>query len=120
MTTRDETPTPDQTPTEAPSPAPLADQPLCDEPEFAALVEELVADFAPRLFALVEEQGERVDGHIRAWGMAFEDHAEVVGVDRAMKGSFSSAGSAHRLLSRHAKMRLVWHNPAATPNDQIV
>ena len=29
---------------------PAAEAPLCDEREFAALVEELVTDFAPRLF----------------------------------------------------------------------
>ncbi|MGH3931654.1 MAG: hypothetical protein ACRDTF_16970 [Pseudonocardiaceae bacterium] len=108
----------DATQAEASTPEPLCGEPPCDEPEFAARLERLVANFAPRLFALVEEEGDRADGRIRAWGMAFEDHAEVVGVDRAMRGSFSSADSAHRLFSRRGKTRLVWHNPAAaTPGD---
>lgn len=100
---------------------PVAEAPLCAEPEFAALAERLVADFAPRLFALLEEEGERVDGRIFAWGMAFGDHAEVVGADRAMRGSFDSADSARLMFSRCGKMRLVWYNPdAATPGDQAV
>ena len=102
-----------------PDAMPAAEAPLCDEPEFAALAERLVADFAPRLFALVEEAGERVDGRVFAWGLAFEDHAEVVGVDRAIRGSFRSADSARLVFSRCAKMRLVWYDPdAATPYDE--
>jgi hypothetical protein len=51
--------------------------------------------------------------------MAFEDHADVVGVDRTIRGSFSSADSAHLVFSHCGKMRLVWYNPdAATPSDQ--
>ncbi|MGH3769397.1 MAG: hypothetical protein ACRDS0_02925 [Pseudonocardiaceae bacterium] len=96
-----------------------APAPLCDEPRFAALAEGLVADFAPRLFALLEEEGERVDGRIFAWGMAFEDHAEVIGACRTFRGSFESADSARQLFSHHGKMRLVWYNPdAATPRDE--
>ncbi len=105
--------TPDATPD---AQAPLC-EPLCDEPRFAELVEGLVADCAPRLFALLEEEGERVNGHIVAWGMAFEDHANVVGVDQAIRGSFNSADSAREFFScTGKKMRLVWYNPdAATP-----
>jgi len=91
----------------------VAEAPLCAEPEFAALLRMLVADCAPRLFALVEEAGERLDGRLFAWGMAFEDHAEVVGVDRVIRGSFESADSAQRLFSCRAKMRLVWYDPHA-------
>ncbi len=98
---------------------PATQAPICDEPEFAALAENLVADFAPRLFALVEEQGERVDGRIFAWGMAFEDRAELVGAGRKIRGSFRSADSAHLMFSRCGKMRLVWYNPdAATQQEQ--
>ncbi len=98
---------------------PITEPPLCDEPEFAALTEELVADLAPRLFALVEEMGERVDSRVFAWGMAFEDRAEVVGAEWAFKGSFESAEVARQLFSRHGTMHLVWYNPdAATPDDR--
>lgn len=60
-------------------------RPLGDEAEFAELVKALVADTAPCLFALVEECGERADGWIVAWGMQFEDHAEVVAADRGLR-----------------------------------
>ncbi|MGH3550215.1 MAG: hypothetical protein ACRDQU_19300 [Pseudonocardiaceae bacterium] len=93
--------------------APLREEPLCGEPDFAALVEGLVADLAPRLFALVEEAGERMDGRIFAWSMAFEDHAEAVGADRSLRGSFESADDAYRLFSHCTKLRLVWYNPDA-------
>lgn len=96
-----------------------ADAPLCDEPQFAALAEKLVADFAPRLFALLEEEGEPVDGRIVAWGMAFENHAEVVGVCGTFRGSCCSADSARQLFSRCGKVRLIWYDPdAATPDDE--
>jgi len=109
MTTPEET-----SDTEAPRGAPL-----CDEPEFAALVEGLVADFAPRLFALVGEEGERVDGSILAWGMAFANHVDVVGEAITINGSFPSVEIAHQLFSRLGKTRLVWYKPdAATPRDQ--
>ncbi|MCA1671371.1 MAG: hypothetical protein LC799_03935 [Actinobacteria bacterium] len=41
--------------------------PLCGEAEFTELVGELVADEAPRLFAVVQEYGTRVDGRIVVW-----------------------------------------------------
>ena len=56
--------------------------PLCGEEEFAELVAEMVAEGAPRLFAVVQEFGERVDGRIAAWGVALEDRAEVFGVEK--------------------------------------
>lgn len=70
------------------------------EEEFAREVAELVADEAPRLFALVQEYGERVDGWVIAWGMAFDDHAEAVSVGRGLRGTFPSAERARRAFSR--------------------
>jgi hypothetical protein len=59
-------------------PDPGAQTPACDEHEFAAIMEGMVADEAPRLFVVVQEYGERVDAVIAAWGMAFPEHAEIV------------------------------------------
>lgn len=90
-----------------PEPAPeLA--PLGTEAEFAALLSELVASERPRLFALCEEDGERADGWILAWGMAFEDRAEVVGVEGVLRARLRSAEVALRLLSQGRRLRLVW------------
>ncbi|MGH3822609.1 MAG: hypothetical protein ACRDRA_07180 [Pseudonocardiaceae bacterium] len=86
---------------------PGLEEPLCSEEEFAQEVRELVADEAPRVFALVEEYGERVDGRIVAWGMAFQDGTEVVGVN-GLHLRVASAERAQRAFSRRRTIRLVW------------
>ncbi len=100
-------------------PATLA--PLCDEAEFTELINELVADEAPRLFAVVQEYGKRVDGRIAAWGIAFEDHATVVGVDHRVRLHLRSPERATRAFSRrpHITAHLVWVNAdAAIPDSR--
>jgi hypothetical protein len=84
--------------------------PLCDEAEFTKLIDELVTEHAPRLFAVVQEYGERVDGQIAAWGMAFEDGAEVIGTDRTQHLSLRSPERAVRAFScrPHITARVVW------------
>ncbi len=91
--------------------------PLCDEAEFAREVNELVADEAPRLFAVVHEYGERVDGCVAAWGLAFEDHVEVIGVGGRRRHVITrSPERAARAFRRpHITTRLVWVTPAAHP-----
>ncbi len=94
--------------------------PLCDEPEFAAILLGMVADEAPRLFAVVQEYGERIDGRIAAWGMAFDDHVEVVFVERERWMSLQAPETALRMFDfgSHIQARLVWINPdAATPTE---
>jgi hypothetical protein len=88
-------------PLDAAGPDPSGLTPLCDEPEFTAILESMVADEAPRLFAVVQEYGKRVDGMIVAWGMAFADHAEVVSVTRGMRMSLK-ARRTHCACSRSA------------------
>ena len=87
------------------------------EEEFAQEVAELVAEWAPRVFALVQEHGERVDGWVIAWGMAFDDHAEVISVGHGLRGTFPSAERARRAFSRRAKIRLVWTDAETAPRD---
>ncbi|TVT21725.1 hypothetical protein FNH06_16105 [Amycolatopsis acidiphila] len=92
---------------------------MSDEPGFAAILENMVADEAPRLFAIVQEYGERVDGRIAAWGIAFDDgHAEIVA--RGVQGRLRAPEDALRFfnLGSHIRARLVWFNPdAATPPE---
>jgi hypothetical protein len=86
-------------------------RPMCDEEEFVELMMEMVAEEAPRLFALVQELGERADGRIAAWGLAFEDGpAEVVGVVPGTRMTLRSPESAVRRFSagEHVRARLVW------------
>jgi hypothetical protein len=83
--------------------------PLCGEEEFTAMVTEMVNDEAPRLFAVVQELGQREDGRIAGWGMAFADHTAVL----RGTGSWlhvSSPDRARSVLSRapNVTARLVW------------
>ncbi|MBP2325569.1 hypothetical protein JOF56_005954 [Kibdelosporangium banguiense] len=56
-------------------------QSLSDDVDFTALVAEMVADQAPRVFAIVLEYGEQIDAQIIAWGVALEESAYAVTVD---------------------------------------
>ncbi|MGQ0777676.1 MAG: hypothetical protein ACT4NY_25255 [Pseudonocardiales bacterium] len=108
-----------RTPEDTPDTSPDGWGPACDEAEFAEIAEEIVADYAPRLFGLIAEVGERADGHLIAWGMAFEDYVDVTMVDQRKLYRFASVELAHQALSRLGKIRLVWYNPdAATPSDE--
>jgi hypothetical protein len=101
-------------------PDPSGLTPLCDEPQLAMILAEMVVDEAPRLFAVVQVYGERVDVRIAGWGMAFDDHAEVVSVDYKSRMSLHAPKDALRLFTfgSHIRARLVWFNPdAATPTD---
>lgn len=94
--------------------------PLCDEPLFAEITESMVADEAPRVFALVQEYGERVDCRVAGWGMDFGDHAEVVATDRSLRMSLGTPEDAPRLFNfgSHIRARLVWFNPDAVTPDE--
>lgn len=84
---------------------------LGDEKTFARQIGQLVENEAPLRFALVEEIGERKDAVIVAWGIAFDDHAEVVSAAYdGIRAFFSSAERARQRLSNHEKIkvRLVW------------
>lgn len=97
-------------------------RPLCGEAEFAELVESLVADDAPHLFAVVQELGERVDGWIAAWDIAFDDHVEVIGVDGGVRLSVGTTDRAAFAFGRRPDItaRVVWVNPdARTPVDPV-
>ncbi|QWF80613.1 hypothetical protein [Amycolatopsis sp. CA-230715] len=89
--------------------------PLCGEAEFDELVRDMVGTFAPRLFAVVEEYGERVDARVAAWGMAFdeEDGAEVICVDGGLRMSVRSPDRALAGFARRPEVsaRVVWVDP---------
>lgn len=67
--------------------------PLCDEPEFAALVADLVADEAPRLFAVVQEEVPRIDGRIAAYQPPTSRSSEGTTVAGAGIAAISAATS---------------------------
>ncbi len=76
--------------------------------EFMAELSALVRENAPRVFALCEETGDHDNGHIRYWGMAFDDCTEVVNTSGTMRGSFPTPECAHHRLSRRHPLHLVW------------
>lgn len=85
-------------------------KPLGNEAEFSQLLAEMVADQAPRVFAVVQEYGERIDGRIAAWGMAFDELAAVVDVRGNVFISTDSAESSLRRfqLGSDITPRVVW------------
>ncbi|APU16582.1 hypothetical protein [Actinoalloteichus fjordicus] len=100
-------------------------RPLCDEETFARILTEIVADEAPRLFAVVQEYGERADARIAAWGFAFPGHAELVSTDHTCRMVLERPENALRGFRReddHVDARIVWHDPdrvtALDENDE--
>jgi hypothetical protein len=91
---------------------------VCDEREFAAIMERMVADEALRLFAVVQEYGERVDAAIAAWGLAFPDHAEIMA--HQLRMNVRAPENALRLFTvgDHLRAHLVWFNPATPTGTQ--
>jgi hypothetical protein len=95
--------------------------PLCDQAEWDELMAEMVADEAPRLFAVAHEVGERVDGWVAAWGLAFDDHVEVISDRGWMR--LSSPDRALWLLGRRPNItaHIVWvdqpENDAPAPRE---
>ncbi|MGI8306791.1 hypothetical protein [Saccharopolyspora hattusasensis] len=81
--------------------------------EFAALVQEEADGSPPRVFALVEEYGQREDCEIFAWGLEFEKRAAVFDLDGTLFARCASADGAHALFSRIRNVRLAWPSAAA-------
>ncbi|WP_243789088.1 hypothetical protein [Saccharopolyspora gloriosae] len=94
--------------------------PLCGEQEFAEIMRELVAMDTPRLFAVVQEYGERVDAEVAAWGMAFEDHVEAITVDGRLWMSLASAEDT-LIGFRRATVRphLIWAEGLGSDGDEL-
>ncbi|MFK3982020.1 hypothetical protein ACI2K4_16790 [Micromonospora sp. NPDC050397] len=96
-------------------PASPHDEPLGTPEEFHQLMTELAADYAPRRFAICEEYGDRVDGRVYAWGVAFEEHAWLQTDDDSFTGRFANAPSAARMLGRTGRrLRLIWIDRPST------
>ncbi|CAM4098358.1 hypothetical protein KIPE111705_40280 [Kibdelosporangium persicum] len=102
-------------------PDPGGEPPLCGEEEFAALVAEVVANDAPRLFAVVAEYGERVDAMCVAWGMAFEKGAYAVSVDGRKQFVVSRPDLVlpHFRVRGSVSARLVWPDSAKSSPPPI-
>ncbi|MGC4931826.1 hypothetical protein [Streptomyces sp. DT117] len=83
--------------------------PPLGQDEYATLLAEVVAESMPRLFAVVQEVGDREDGWVAAWGLAFEDRAEVVPYGRGVRMSLPSAEKTLRYFGRGGGVRASLH-----------
>ncbi|MFE0028168.1 hypothetical protein [Amycolatopsis sp. NPDC059021] len=94
---------------------PSGKKPMCDKKTFASMLDIIAAENAPRLFAIFQEYGDRVDAKVAGWGMAFEEHAEVVSVDRSLRIGLDEPRKALPSFNfgTHIRARLVWVDPAA-------
>jgi hypothetical protein len=88
--------------------------PLGSEDEFAAILDGMVAANAPRRFAVVQEYGDRVDARIAGWGIAFDDHADVIGEGNVVHFGVPSPEDVLRCFRFGTRVtpRLVWVDPA--------
>ncbi|RKT53023.1 hypothetical protein [Saccharothrix australiensis] len=83
--------------------------PSFPEGEFGALIWAMVNDNAPRVFAVVQEYGEREDARVGAWGLAFPERAEVVSVEGTFRmGAQSPEGALRMFESPGVRARVVW------------
>jgi hypothetical protein len=62
------------------------EQPLWSDEEFDQEIRSMVADTAPRVFAVVQVYGKREDGRVAAWGFAHDDGEggvvfDIIGVE---------------------------------------
>ena len=97
-------------------PDPTGEQPMGTKEEFDAIIEGTVAAYAPRMFAVVLEYGDRVDFQIAAWGMAFEDHSDLIDNNsNVIRTGLQSPELALRgyQIGDRVRPHLVWVNPNA-------
>ncbi|MBP2336408.1 hypothetical protein JOF41_002586 [Saccharothrix coeruleofusca] len=80
--------------------------------DFTAYLTGLAVDDAPRLFAIAHEYGDREDGWIAAYGMAFAGHAEVVSTEGDFHTKSATPEAALTAFARFAdadvKLHLLW------------
>jgi len=88
--------------------------PIGTEEEFAEAVAGMVTDSAPRLFAVVQEFGTRVDARIAGWGLAHEDHVDVIGVENSVHLGASQPEDTLRFYHRQDRItaHIVWPDPS--------
>ncbi|MET8746821.1 hypothetical protein [Streptomyces sp. NPDC004728] len=78
--------------------------------EFDALVQNLVQETAPRVFAVVQELGDREDAVVAAWGLALDGRTELITAEGVSRLSVRTPESALRFFSsgNGIRTRLIW------------
>lgn len=77
---------------------------------FTELMAEMVADQAPRVFAVVLEFGEQTDAQIIAWGMELDEGAYMTTVDGRNQYALAEPENALMYVRRRSNTtpHLVW------------
>lgn len=80
---------------------------------YEEMVTMIVAENAPRRFAVVQDWGDHVDGRVAAWGMAFPDHVDIVDAEGGPRMRLTSPRLALIAYSRRPDVtaRLMWIDP---------
>ncbi|MBW4719656.1 hypothetical protein [Saccharothrix obliqua] len=96
----------------------LVVEPQWNREEFADVVRQLAEEAAPRLFALVEEYGDRAEARVAGYGMAFPDRADVNSVEGDFPLRSQNPESARQVFevssrSRGVRVHVVWLNDSA-------
>lgn len=86
-----------------------------DSARFDDLVSQMVADQAPRVFAVVLEFGEQVEAEIVAWGMELGEGAYMTTVDGRDQYVLAEPENALMYVRRRTNTtpHLVWAAPAS-------
>ena len=92
-----------------------------NDQEFTALLHEAAHEEAPRVFALVEEYGEREEVRVAGYGLAYADRAESNSVEGDFRLNSECPDSARALYEASGRdvrrVHLVWLSTRA-PDDQ--
>jgi hypothetical protein len=113
--------TPDQSDVDQQQPhEPTDPQTLANETEFTNLITAMVAEHAPRMFAIVIERGERLDASITAWGLALDNSAYAITADGKNQYLLSAPEHALHYVRRTANTtpHLVWVTPTAPTSSE--
>ncbi len=94
-------------------------EPFGTKEEFTRAVADMVANSAPRLFAVVQEYGIRADARIAGWGLAHETHVDVIGTENCVYLGRSRPEDLLRHFHRRhlVTAHIVWPAPAAASFD---
>ena len=89
---------------------PAGRPPMCDAAEFPGLLNALAAISAPRLFAVIQEYGDRVDAKCAAWGLSWDDRTDVIGTGGTVHLGAPSPDQVLRCFrfGTHIKPHLIW------------
>lgn len=91
---------------------------------FTALLQEVAREEAPRMFAIVEEYGEREDARVAGYGLAYAERAEVDSVEGDFRLSSENPESARALFEISSgddavrRVHVVWLDETTTTARQ--